>query len=440
MQEDTTPPTTPSPEHDESAVLQPVASELAKGDNSLSEATSNPEKSFETIQAPATPPPAPSRQRAAPARPGILEGDNELTQAVAAIRKQDGHGSIVTADKLPSFNQITTGVFALDYALMGGIHVGLSHQIYGWENAGKTSMLLRIMRSHQERYPDKAIVFVPLEGTFDPEHAIMFGVDLSRVLVIQPSSGEAAIDEIIALYKAEQTGAIFLDSVPALVPKAIIEKSAEDKTMSEAARLGTILYQKILEALWNERRRGHFVSFFATNQWRMNPGKMFGDPRYLPGGNFQKFFYTNFIEVKSKEAKGEDATGQQVLSQLDQGFHIEKAKVGACIIDGDFKTVISPNHPSGLKVGDVDDAAVVATIAKKHGFIYGGGGTWRVDGVKKNAVTCRKLDEIQAWLYANPIEFLALKQRVIADLRRSRGRSPFPPDGHLLNKPKAFQD
>ena len=166
---------------------------------------------------------------------------------------------------------------------------------------------------------------------------------------------------------------------------------------------------------------------------------MFGDPKYLPGGSFQKFFYTNFLEIKSKTAKGEDATGQQVLSQLDQSFHIEKAKVGACIIDGDFKTVISPDHPSGLKMGSVDDAAVVATLAKKHGFITGGGKYWYVDGVKSRTITCANLKEIEKFLYGNPIEFLALKQRIIADLRKTRGRPPFPPDGFLLNKQKVFQ-
>lgn len=432
---------TPPPENPQEApVLQPVANttSIISPDVALQQALETPKESFETM--PADVKPAPVRQRNIIAAPNLLEANNELSKIANEILTTYGPGSVVTGDKLPSFNQIPTGVFVLDYSLLGGVHVGLASQFYGWENVGKTSMILRIMRNFQERYPDRAIIFAPLEGTFDPEHARVFGVDLTKVLIVRAPTTEAMIDQLIALYHAEQVCAIFLDSIPAMVPKAIVEKSAEDKTMAEAARLHTNLLQRLNAALWVESRRNHLVSFFATNQWRLNPGKMFGDPRYLPGGNHQKFYYTNFIEIKSKEAKGDDSAGNQVLAQLDQSYHIDKAKVGACILDGDFKTVVSPNHPSGLKQGDIDDAPQVATIGKKHGVIGGAAGKWLVYGISTTPKVCRNLDEITAFFYGNPDEYFAVKQRIIADLRKSRGRPEFPPDGFLLNRKKLYHD
>jgi RecA/RadA recombinase len=437
MNTETTPAEPAIPHED----LQPVASSFIQHDKQLETDLQSPDKAFEnSSEPPPPPPPPPVRQRQVIAAPNILDANNELSKIAGEIMKQNGAGSICTGDKLPGFNQIPTGVFVLDYSLLGGVHMGLASQFYGWENVGKTSMILRVMRNFQMRYPDRVVVFAPLEGTFDPEHAKAFGVDLSRVLIVKAASTEEMIDNLTALYHAEQVSAMFLDSIPAMVPKAIIEKSAEDKTMAEAARLLTILLQKLNAAQWVESRRGHLVSFFATNQWRLNPGKMFGDPRYLPGGNHQKFYFTNFIEIKSKEAKGDDQTGNQVLAQLDQSYHIDKAKVGAVILDGDFKTVVSPNHPSGLQAGAIDDAGQVATIAKKHGMILGGGGTWKITTASKAEHRCKNLEEITAFFYGNPDEYIALKQRIIADLRGSRGRPPFPPDGYLLNRTKLFVD
>lgn len=434
-------PTTESTIQEATSDLQPVANATVQIDQSLASQLADPNASLESVTAAATTPAPAGRVRAVAARPALLSvEDSELTKAVTGIRDTYGAGSIVTADMLPSFNQIPTGIFVLDYSLLGGVHVGLASQFYGWENVGKTSMLLRLMRNLQIRYPDRAIIFAPLEGTFDPEHAKVFGVDLSRVVIVKSDSAEGMIDKLITLYHPIQTCAVFLDSIPAMVPKAIIEKSAEDKTMSEAARLATVLFQKINAALWVESKRNHLVSFFATNQWRLNPGKMFGDPRYLPGGNHQKFFFTNFIEIKSKEAKGDDQTGQQVLAQLDQSFHIDKAKVGACLLDGDFKTVISPSHPSGLPVGSIDDAVMVAFIAKKHGVITGGGGSWKLYAKSKTPVVLKNIEQITAFFYGNPLEYLAVKQRIIADLRKSRGRPEFPPDGYLLNSTKLYED
>src|SRR6478736_1667399 len=76
---------------------------------------------------------------------GILENSPELRNAVAAIEKQFGEGSIMplAGDQLLPIEGIPTGSLSLDIALGGrGLPRGRVIEIFGPESSGKTTLAL----------------------------------------------------------------------------------------------------------------------------------------------------------------------------------------------------------------------------------------------------------------------------------------------------------
>ncbi|MCX8114949.1 MAG: TonB family protein, partial [Burkholderiaceae bacterium] len=72
----------------------------------------------------------------------------------------------------------------------------------------------------QRLYPDKAVVYIDTEGTYDPVWSAKLGIDNDRLLLVNPSHAEQAIDLSVAFAQAAETSMIVMDSLAALVPIA----------------------------------------------------------------------------------------------------------------------------------------------------------------------------------------------------------------------------
>lgn len=354
---------------------------------------------------------------------------NELQAVLADIKKHKGENVVLPARMIPLSNHISTGSFILDFALLGGIPDGYATMIYGSESSGKTTITKRIVGNFQKKYPDKTAVWVDFEGLFDPEWARVQGMDLERCLVVRPDTGPEGVDILTAMMDAQEVGMVVGDSIPGVVPKAILDRSAEDQTMAELPRLMGIMCSKILASWGKERKRNHRVSVILLNQWRSKVGFVLGDPRTLPGGRQINHLPTTKIELKNKETMGKDRFDHGVSEHNDHSFKLAKTKHGSSIKEGEFRMIMNPDNKQGLPVGFFDDGATLATYAKSMGFITGGGSSWKVDGVDKKF---SRLDEITAFLYAQPERYLALKQSVVATQRQAKGLPAIPPDGYLF--------
>jgi recombination protein RecA len=355
---------------------------------------------------------------------------SEFDDVVAEIRRSKGEMAIRPSSQIVPANHIPTGCFILDFALLGGIPEGFNTMIYGAESSGKTTLCKKIVGNFQKKHPDKKAVWVDPEGMFDPLWAKQLGVDVDSMHYASPESGNEAVDIIDALMSAWETGLVVVDSIPAMVPMAIIEKSAEDDTMTELARLMGKFCSKVLMNQAKERKRGHWVTLLLINQFRTKPGFVMGDPRYLPGGKQINHIPTTKIEVRNKEQLGKDRFDNEVVELNEHSFKITKHKHGASITSGEFQMIINPDNKLGLKQGDFDDTATVATFAKRMGLITGGGSSWKIEGVSKKF---GKLDEIKQYLVSCPEDCLRLKQTLIAMQRKEKGLPLLPPDKYLLD-------
>ena len=123
----------------------------------------------------------------------LKPGSPSIADVLQGFQKTLGE-SVGSFDwKMGTVDRIPTGLFPLDLALGGGFPRGKSTTIFGPESSNKTNIVLSAIRMHQMLWPDKICVFISIEG-FDPTWAKVMGVDVSKLLVVQPSYAEQVVD------------------------------------------------------------------------------------------------------------------------------------------------------------------------------------------------------------------------------------------------------
>ena len=116
------------------------------------------------------------------------------------------------------------------------------------------------------------------------------GVNVEKLLVSQPESGEQALDIAETLVRSGAIDMIVIDSVAALVPQAEINGEMGDSHVGLQARLMSQALRK-LTGIINRSR----TSLIFINQLRMKIGVMFGNPETTTGGNALKFYASQKI-------------------------------------------------------------------------------------------------------------------------------------------------
>jgi protein RecA len=388
---------------------------------------------------------------------------DDISDLVKDTEKVHGPGVAMRGSTKAIANHIPTGVFILDFALLGGIAQGYIGMVYGYHSCGKSTRILRMAAEFQRKHPDKWVGWIDAEGMYDPKWAEMNGLDTSRVIVSQPEYGELAVDLFESMLKRPSIGFIVIDSIPSVVPMKVIENSAEDDTMAASARLMGKLCSKVTMGNNAERKKGHWVTVMLVNQFRNKVGFVLGDPRVLPGGIQLNHVPTTKIEFKKgKTIMGKDRYGSEVAEMDECSFKLEKVKHGQSIRTGDFQMYLNPDNEAGFDAGEVDNYSTIVTFAKRMGYITGGGSAFRLltedlDKKTEAAVAALKLKEpdvskekvekleaaidftkfaglepVKAFLRKNEEEYETLARSLIATQRIAKGLPALPPDGYLV--------
>lgn len=262
---------------------------------------------------------------------------------------------------------VSTGIPSLDHALgIGGLPWGRVIEMYGNESSGKTTVALHVVKTFQEMakrtlhpFYGKKTVFVDMEHALDPTHAQSLGVDISGegMLVTQPDTAEEAYDHIFAYIQSGEVGVIVLDSLAAMIPKKILDGSAEDNTIALAARINSINIPKVAQMASN-----HNCLVIIINQVRLNPGQMFGNPETTPGGKALRFFSSVRMEIRRKEIKkGDVFLGQTIFA------NIKKNKISRPFTKAEFDYY----WDTGIDIiKDIMNTALEMDIIKRAGAWY----------------------------------------------------------------------
>ena len=243
------------------------------------------------------------------------EKKKALNLAIAQIEKSYGRGAIMKmgpdAPKV-RVECIPTGAINLDAAIgAGGIPRGRITEIYGPESSGKTTLCLHVVANAQRAGGTAA--FIDAEHALDTDYATKLGVDVEKLLVSQPDTGEQALEICEILVRSGAVDIIVIDSVAALVPKAEIEGEMGDSHVGLQARLMSQALRKLTGAIARSKTSVVFI-----NQLREKIGVMFGNPETTTGGKALKFYASLRLDIRriGPVKEKEDVIGSHVRGKV----------------------------------------------------------------------------------------------------------------------------
>lgn len=232
--------------------------------------------------------------------------EQRIAELILQCEAKHGKGIICKADEIPEIPRTSTGLPELDAIIGGGIPAGRLIEFFGVESSGKTSIACNIMAQYTAA--KRFVLFIDAEGTYDMPFATKIGVDHTYFRKMNPEYGEQAIEWIVKFADAGMP-LIVVDSVPALIPKVVRDRTDYDKQagVASTARLLSETLSLIVSKCGISR-----TSVIFINQVRTEIGKMYGDPFQAPGGRALKHFTSLRLRVTKTEAI-EDKIGTQKL-------------------------------------------------------------------------------------------------------------------------------
>ncbi|MEM4409293.1 MAG: recombinase RecA [Candidatus Caldarchaeum sp.] len=328
------------------------------------------------------------------------EKEKALKMTLSQLEKTYGKGAVMKlgesqADRVEA---IPTGSISLDLALgVGGIPRGRITEIFGSEGSGKTTVALHVIAEAQKR--GGLALFVDAEHALDVEYARAVGVDVDKLYISQPATGEEALEIMDAIIRSGAVDVVVLDSVAALVPKAEIEGEMGDSFVGIQARM----MSQALRKLGGHISKTNTAAIFI-NQLREKIGVMYGNPETTPGGRSLKFWASVRMEVRRADTlkDGSEPIGSRTKVKIVKNKVAPPFK--SCEFDILFGKGIS-------RAGDVLD------IGTKFGIITRSGTFYNYDELRLG----QGRDNARSFLETNPkiMEEIEAKLRSGTEIKRA---------------------
>ena len=256
----------------------------------------------------------------------------------------------------------------LNYMLYGGLPVGRIVEFSGAEGSGKTTTALDAVKNFQKTFPDKSVLFIDCERTFDVSWAKTLGVDVESLLVVQPEeqSAEEIFEIILNLISSGDISLAVLDSLAVMVSAQAYDKSMEEKTYGGISQSLTLFSRKLIPILSRTN-----CTFIGINQVRENMNSPYGGT-ITPGGKAWKHNCTLRLEFKRGDFY--DEKGNRVSQSFENpagniiNCNIIKNKVNRSDRKNGFYSL---NYITGIDyVSDTIDLALKYKLISQAGAWY----------------------------------------------------------------------
>lgn len=282
--------------------------------------------------------------------------ENKLSykEALSALDKRFGKGYVTTGGSYEECERISTGVFALDFAIGGGMPIHKIMTIAGEYSSGKTTVALLTAAEFQRA--KKKVAYIDTDHGLDPEWATKLGVDMKKMDVFQADYIEQVSDTIETLLLTDEVGLIIFDSVANTPSKAELEESCEKDSYGGIGKPMARMMRKITKRLQHTE-----ASVIVINQLRDKIGG-YGNTEYLPGGRALKYQSDIIVWLRPNEWIGSQDNPVGKVSK----FRINKNRTAPPLKTGQFGIYFE---------GKVDNEGAIVDEALAKG-ICGKAGAW----------------------------------------------------------------
>lgn len=330
-----------------------------------------------------------------------------INDLITRLESDNKGSTFLHENRIVEVERLKSGSLGVDLATGGGYAKGKIVEIYGPESSGKTTLAILTLIENQEeaKKENKFYLFIDSEQAFDKDYAVNLGLDLSRLILVQPDNCEAVFDIIETACKTNHIHTIIWDSVEASATKAEVEGDIEDSNMGVKARLMSKGLRKITKPVADSK-----LLLICINQLRTKLGVMFGNPEVVTGGNAMKFYAAIRIDIRKVNPETKEGADEPLENLVK--VKIVKNKLAAPFRKCEFKI----KYNEGINYADeIFKAAVARNILVRGGAWYSHGenkvGQGEASTVAAIASNETLQQELVEKIYITPIPITVKKKK-----------------------------
>lgn len=281
-----------------------------------------------------------------------------IEETFSVLNKRFGVMNIKSLNELRPVKDdiVSTGIMGLDIALgVGGIKKGSIVEIYAPESAGKTTLALQLCKQYQK---EKPVLYIDTERTLTRETIEMMGIKEKNFYLMHVNNLEQALETCKTVAQAGTFGAIVIDSLAALAPKAQIDGDISDSHVGLFPRIMSDALSVLTPYLDDSG-----CTLIVINQIREKVGVMFGNPEKATGGRALKYYASVRLDMRGVESikSGGEEIGRRTRVK------VVKNKIATPFKSTEFDIMFG----YGISVeGDILDQAVEKEVITKCSSWY----------------------------------------------------------------------
>lgn len=251
---------------------------------------------------------------------------------------------------------IPTGIPSYDRLLGGGIARGKITLISGQPSVGKSTLCYSAIAEAQ-KLGLKPLLY-DVEHSYDASYSATLGIDPTKLFIVREEYGEEGLDTLLEAIESGEYQLIVIDSIGALLPRAVGEKSVGEKTIGSQASLVSTFIRRAVSKLSLK----NVALVCLTHEFN---DIMSGGVKASGGA---KLMYHTSVHIRLKQKFG------TVLKSGDQ-------TIGKVIVAEVKKNKLGPSEAKTAeaqfiygeafsKSADLLDSALDAGLIEKRGTVY----------------------------------------------------------------------